>query len=396
MEERHYILYDILKRYPNGLTYEGWDMEELSNNRNLPFQYVRENPDLNWNWITIFQSCDSITCDDMVEFKDKWVNYPNFISDVMGFIHIISIQLIELVIDELGESDELWEQISMNRDLPQDAMRKYRDKLYWPDVLASNYNLTTEFVDEMEESLDGYHNREWYRISSNYKIKFNLQFIDRYRSKLQLGEISGYGRINCEIIDAYNTEWDVVAYYGSTYNGWLALSINSSWVEDTQECIDLIHKYKDKFDWERLTIIISRYPILVEEFQDCMIWSKFGDYHDEYSYRQLQQYQHHWSESEYIDYLLMYAINDPEFDITMIGQWMTPKRWMRLSRNYRITTEILETYKDNLDYELLSSNDSVSAEFIVNNPDKPWDKSKLSAKSYPIPKIGRSIKSSRK
>ncbi len=130
-------------------------------------------------------------------------------------------------------TEEAWKELSGNFAWSEAMLEKYQDKVNWDEV------------------------------SNNRNIRWTLPMIQKFQKKINWDKFSEYADENVltePIIDAFKEHWN-----------WQELSENS----DLPLTYDLLEKYADKWDWER---IIDSYGRDIYDKNAIEFYEKFKDF----------------------------------------------------------------------------------------------------------------------
>ena len=164
---------------------------------------------------------------------------------------------LEFLNKELGTNykslnDVNWRNISYNKNLSENFIREFQDKVYWR-LISEYQKLSENFIREFQDKVN------WSYISANQKLSDN--FIREFQNKVNWYNISIRQKLSEDFIREFKDK--IYWYYISEY-------------QKLSE--DFIRKFQDKVDWNWISTYqkLSEYFIL--DFQDKVDWNCISTY----------------------------------------------------------------------------------------------------------------------
>lgn len=372
------VLYFYLTEYPQGLDGRGWDISSLSENPYLPPRFVLENQHLPWDW-----------------------------SKIAYNIHLNS-ELIDLLIDDYATK------ISSNSSLPVEVWEQFGDKLDWEEFgvsginlemlirlggtveevlqgksrvnwnyISSNLFLTTDIVEYYEQIWDsdwfrdtytirGWGDRNgWDNISDNIGLNISLGFVKKYPNKLNYHKLVHNHDMDCDILE--------FMFHNSQTCDWNHLPLLKY-----QDVINMI---------PRLEVECKLNPddYKLNEFKDSM--------HRLVSRLRANQFippleDYLSGNVEYNPSREWDLLSNTDLDLETMSKLASKLNWIIMSSSKYVKLDSIRIFACKWDWEVLSSNVKITADFIISNPDLPWNRSSLSRRCYDLPS-DRFIKNAR-
>lgn len=296
-----------------------------------------------WDW-NILSSNSSIPINDIFE------NYKNHLS----YFHLTSNKSFNLSIDFIknNEDKELnWFSISENTYLNWDleSIEHYKEKIKW-FYFSSNFKFTNEMIVKFEKHIN------FKQLSHNKNIFFDYEIIKENENKLDFQYLSSCKNVSWseKLINDFSDKWN-----------WDALSNN----ENIKWTFDLIKKYDNKlsFDFNNKH---SDYEVGVQFGHS--VYGLSSNKNTVFSEELIEKYKDKWDWNK-----LSYNKNLP-WSEKLIEKHQDKWDWGNLSRNQNLpyTLQLINKYKDNWtwDFSGLSANESLpwSIELVHKYLDN-WD-----------------------
>ena len=342
------------------------------------------------NSIRIYDQC-GLTKESILKHISIW--YWTGLSQIKNLNW--SIDLINTFIDHWD-----WDHLSMNNHIQWDEtmILEFKDQISW-GYLIQNPSIT--WSNSLFEKVENY--IDW-KLASNYlSFEWETNFLEIYKDKLLVYDISGNSNINWSlsqiefIINLYQTsdelEQDIKVKRGLNYTEWdfwTNISRNQA-LPWTDEFVD---KYSDKFDWGHYGLFSNKslswsfefvmkfnehfpnslfslgfygsvnYTIeMIKYFENSWDWSLNGMTSNEnlpWTMELLEKYADKWEWRKKFTDIGISDNNSIPWDYKTLKKYNKKIRFDKICRNVNIvwTQDILEKFKTELDWKDLQNNES--------------------------------------
>ena len=158
-----------------------------------------------------------------------------------------------MMIDNLEINENTnWEEISKIKELSEDFIRKYQDKVDWY-YISGYQKLSEDFIREFKDKVD------WYYISTYQKLSDN--FIREFKDKVDWYYISTFQKLSDNFIREFKEKVD-----------WLSISIYQKLSEN------FIREFKDLVEWYQISIYQKLSEDFIREFKGNVEWYYISKY----------------------------------------------------------------------------------------------------------------------
>lgn len=335
----------LLTLHPRGITGRGWDILALSKNKNLGLSYIHEHPELPWNWneISYRLILDPIYSPSNLlrEHANKlnWVlisKYCNLsYTDIINMINYIDIPLLSGN-PNLNLTSKEWGYL-INRFLRNDTIGMRLDV----DRLSSNPRLPDDIIVSYEAIWN------WKLLSANPALKFYL--IEKYLRRLHPTTLSQNPNLPEHFIVRYAQQLDMV---------YISKSVTTSLIDILADVLRWrlvsryapltlvqVNRYRDRIDME----LLSSNPNITD---DIIV-----------------------AYSEELNWLNL------SYDVTLstyiIDRFSDKVKWSGVCATSQMDGFLIDKYASKIDWKSLSGNYYIGVDYIMNNPDRPWDLKKI-------------------
>ena len=363
------MLQQLIISFPN----KHWNWSKLSHNKNINNNIVEKFINKPWNFSQLSHN-NTIDCNFIKKYSHKnwdWTYIFRY-----KYIDIDFIETIKLNSNELPRLDIIninWKNISMNKNIRMNFIKKYESYLDLWSLAYYNPNLSKEFIlQNIEKKI--YNNNNLNNYTNNY---------EKFWKPLSKSENSS---LTFDIIrDNPTIPWD---YYRLT----TIIDIPIEFIKDN---ID------KEFDWYHLSLhtdIDTIFENLHLPWEMIYI-SKNNKLREHHILKYIDKITWDWNslflngnisvdfilENKYENYNIEYSLIYESLTTKYIEKNINKSYWdfNRLSNNPKLTFNIV---KNNLDKEWnwnkLSKYLKINIEDVVNNITFPWNWTKLSKNTY--------------
>lgn len=264
------ILFGDLEKIKDGLRAlkNQLNWESLSESKDFPWtkEIIEEFKDY-WDWQALSANTKLPWTDAFIdEYADKlWFNdesqkeWPKCLSTNSG------VNWNEYLLEKYSDRIS-WYHISMRVAFSFEMIKKFERKI-WFNMLASNHNIpwTKEFI-EQHTNMRGFRELSWKLLSQNTSVPWDLEFIEKHENKIDWQAFSiNKGKFWTE--ELINTFSDKLHFKRAQF----ALDPNLSSNRFLPWSIDLLIKYKDKWDYFELAKNKVVYETIAQNITDEMI-----------------------------------------------------------------------------------------------------------------------------
>lgn len=220
-------------------------LDKLTMYQKLDYNFLnKHNDDLDWDYVSIYQMLNN-------QIYKKFINKLN------------------------------WQYISKHQELNIDLIRQYQHLLYWPNIFRYqklNMKYILEFKRYLDQDIDNY------KIISKFQ-QLDLEFIEENIDKLDLNIISKYQKIdNIEFIEKYKDKLNLLDIFKNKNN-----NINDNYIKENTNIDDLINlldyrKFNIMFldeNFDNIFINNIRKLISTQDLSD-LFYYKYGDIFKKY------------------------------------------------------------------------------------------------------------------
>ena len=263
--------------------------------------------------------------------------------------------------------DKLIEIIIVNNEIvDNNFLDSINYKLDW-EFICSELKLTNKFMIDNKKELF------WSSIS--YSQKLNLEFIKRFKDDIDWYIISIHQKLNEKTISEFKdlVDWYMITLYQDLTEDFMEkYSDKLDWYWLSQEqfmTLEFIARNIDLLDWEMLPTN-SRISFLLNDgfvflFQNKPIWNNIG-HMEKVTQECLEQYYDKIPENAWID-----IFENKKLSIDFIKKYLNNNNcvsndiWSSISENVDLSIEFIDEFKDNLDWDILSTNYNFSKDNII-------------------------------
>jgi hypothetical protein len=334
-------------------------------------EYLIENFIHEFDWDCLWKikriNVDVLTIE---KYKEK-INW-----EVFSGLHNInwSIDLIDKFINYWD-----WSILSSNSSIPINKIyEKHKEKINLFKLSSnSSFNFSIKFLNENENF-----EHNWYGISENNKIIWDIESLELYKSKIKWHYLSKEYKFTKEMIIKFDN-----------YINFKNISNNKNVVFD----YEIINRYKDRLDfyylsWRNDILWTEK---LIADFSDKWNWPNLSNNESiewtkeligKFDNKLLFNFNESNPDSIYGSYFgaSVYGLSSNKNTIwsnDLIKDYFEKWNWKELSKNENLpwTLELIEKYNDKWDWNNLSSNKNLpwSLEFFEKNIER-WKWSHLS------------------
>lgn len=176
----------ILNKYPKNFGDEKWDFTELSQNKSLCFNCIKENYDDDWD-VSLISKCMDLPWDSICQNKQGkfCVIFDNFelVLDEKSLVENVNVPLEFIKNHPNGLNGNAWSNrlISINKNITMDILDNnpfgLLSKAWNMTTLSQNKCLTADFI---ERNLEGLNNNHWddYFLVRNKNLPW--EFFEKY------------------------------------------------------------------------------------------------------------------------------------------------------------------------------------------------------------------------